>query len=70
MHGRGGMCGGGVCIGGRAWQERRPLQRAVRILLEYILVMIVDEIFDQTSRTYKEQRQDRRETEAADRGIG
>ena len=45
MHGkRGGMRGEGVCIGGacvvrgvclvgagRAWQERRPLQRTVRI---------------------------------------
>ena len=42
----GGMCGegghawpGGMCgRGERAWQERRPLQRTVRILLECILV--------------------------------
>ena len=45
-----GMCGGGACmaggvqgrgcawLGGRVWQERRPLQRAVRILLGCILV--------------------------------
>ena len=50
MHARGGMCGGGhVCLvggcvaggmhgGGHAWQERWSLQRAVRILLECILV--------------------------------
>ena len=31
---QGGMCGGGA----RAWQEIRPLQRTVRILLECILV--------------------------------
>ena len=37
----GGMCGGGVCGRGRALQERRPLQRAVRILLECILVVVV-----------------------------
>ena len=29
----------GMCGGGRAWQERRPLQRTVRILLECILVV-------------------------------
>ena len=52
MHARGacmvGACiaGGHVCPGGHvwqgscAWQERRPLQRAVRILLECILVKI------------------------------
>ena len=53
VHGEGGMCGegglseGGVCgrghvwqwgRGGHAWQERRPLQRTVCILLECILV--------------------------------
>ena len=27
-----------VAKGGHAWQERRPLQRTIRILLEYILV--------------------------------
>ena len=48
MHGRGGMCGRGVCgrracvVGGRvcAWQERRPLQRTVRMLLKCLLVFI------------------------------
>ena len=34
----GGMCGRGVCGRGHAWQEIRPLQQAVRILLECILV--------------------------------
>ena len=34
MHGKGDVCGWG-----RAWQERRPLQRTVRILLERILVL-------------------------------
>ena len=49
MHGRsmhggracmaGGMCMvGGMCGMGHAWQERRPLKRMVRILLECILV--------------------------------
>ena len=35
------MAGGLVCVaagGGPAWQEERPLQRAIRILLECILV--------------------------------
>ena len=32
--------GGGACVaGGHAWQERRPLQRTVRILLECLLVV-------------------------------
>ena len=32
--------GGGVCMAeGCAWQERRPLQRTVRILVECILVI-------------------------------
>ena len=31
---------GGVCGRGLVWQERRPLQRTVRILLECILVSI------------------------------
>ena len=36
---KGGICGEGACVArGRAWQERRPLQRTVRILLECILV--------------------------------
>ena len=35
----GGMCGGGACVVGGVWQERRPLQRAVRILLECSLVI-------------------------------
>ena len=34
----------GACVargrGQRVWRERRPLQRTVRILLEYILVLI------------------------------
>ena len=35
MCGRGGMCVRGTCVmGGHTWQERRPLQRKVRILLE------------------------------------
>ena len=39
MAGGGGMCGGGTCVAvGRGWQEKRQLQRAVRILLECILV--------------------------------
>ena len=51
MHGRGACMAGGMCDrgamcgregrawrGGHAWQERRPLQRAVLILLECILV--------------------------------
>ena len=38
---RGGACmaGGVVCGRGHAWQERRLLQRTVRILLECILVL-------------------------------
>ena len=51
----GGICGRGVCMtcvawgyvwqegvhsgGGHAWQERRPLKRVVRILLEYVLLV-------------------------------
>ena len=52
VHGRGWGCAGqGACVAeggihgreghawwGCAWQERQPLQRTVRILLEYILV--------------------------------
>ena len=50
MHGRGnawwgvagGVCGGGhAWQGGHVWQEKRQLQRAVRILLECILVLNV-----------------------------
>ena len=33
----GGMCGRGCVAGGYAWQERRPVQRTARILLECIL---------------------------------
>ena len=33
---------GGVHGRGSTWQERRPLQRTVRILLEYILVAFVE----------------------------
>ena len=45
VRGRGGMHGGGACmgehswVGGGAWQEKRQLQWAVRILLECILVV-------------------------------
>ena len=35
-----GVCGGEEG-GTRTWQERRPLQRTVRILLECILVLIL-----------------------------
>ena len=45
VHGRGYAWWGGACVaegacvaGGHAWQERRPLQWAIRILLECILV--------------------------------
>ena len=38
----GGMHGGGVHGRGSTWQERRPLQRTVRILLECILVAFVE----------------------------
>ena len=56
-HGRGhawqeGMCGRGMCGAdmfgrgmwgkGHAWQETRPLQRTVRILLECILVKVAE----------------------------
>ena len=46
MHGKGACVVGecawqGACVTqGHAWQERRPLQRAVRILLECILVFL------------------------------
>ena len=44
MRGNGGTCvvKGGACMarGGHVWQERRSLQRTVRILFEYILVFI------------------------------
>ena len=43
MHGRGSMhsrshAWQGACVVGHTWQERRPLQRTVCILLECILV--------------------------------
>ena len=42
MHGGGGgMCARGACMaggGGHVWQERRPLQLTVHILLEFIIV--------------------------------
>ena len=55
MHGReacvvgacvvgGGVCGRVACMAGgegHPWQEKRQLQRAVRILLECILVLIL-----------------------------
>ena len=43
MYGWGDMSarGGVACVvGGHAWQERRPLQRTVRILLECVLVFV------------------------------
>ena len=41
VRGKGACMAGGVhCRGQRAWQERPPLQRTVRILLECILVLI------------------------------
>ena len=39
VHGEGACMARGACVTrGRVWQERRPLQHAVRILLECILV--------------------------------
>ena len=38
MHGRGHVWWGACMAGGHAWQERWPLQQAVHILLECILV--------------------------------
>ena len=38
MHGRGMHGGGNVWQGGHTWQEKRQLQRAVRILLKCIFV--------------------------------
>ena len=41
VRGKGACMAGGVhCRGQRAWQERPPLQRTVRIILECILVLI------------------------------
>ena len=37
--------GGHAWQGGCAWQERRPLQRTVRTLLECILVILVFRIY-------------------------
>ena len=34
------MCGRGCVCGRRVWQDRWPLQRTVRVLLECILVKI------------------------------
>ena len=47
----GGVCGRGMHGRGRVSQERRPLQRTVRILLECILVNLVARIhlFPKTS---------------------
>ena len=39
---RGACMAGGCTWWGSAWQERRPLQRTVRILLECILVFFYD----------------------------
>ena len=44
MHGGGGgwrVCDEGVCMVGGVWQERRPLQRTVRILLGGIFVFLI-----------------------------
>ena len=38
MHGMGHTCQGDMHGRGPRWQEKRPLQQAVRILLECILV--------------------------------
>ena len=55
---KGGMHCRGVCVagghawqkrGGRAWKERRLLQRTIRILLEYILVSFLSKISVHTS---------------------
>ena len=44
-----GMHGGGACMaGGHVWQERWPLQRTVRILLECIIV----KTYHQTSKFF------------------
>ena len=57
-----GVHGGGVYMvggihswGGGAWQERRPLKRAVRILLECILVLLFKWVFvvSPPSKQYK-----------------
>ena len=43
MPGKGGMHDRGcVWRGGHVWQERQPLQRTVRILLECILVLYIN----------------------------
>ena len=41
VHGEGGRCdkGGGKQGRGRVWQERRPLQWTLRILLKCILLL-------------------------------
>ena len=45
----GSVCGREACMAeGHAWQERRPLQQTVRILLECILVRNVSLIVDET----------------------
>ena len=40
---------GGMHSRGRAWQERRLLQRAVRILLECILVNLILSLFNKSA---------------------
>ena len=53
MHGEGGAC---VAKGrGCAWQERRPLQRMVRILLQCVLVLFM--WIDQSQLTFKKSAQ-------------
>ena len=50
MTGEGGVHGKG---GGHAWQERQPLQRTVRILLECILVKIFHQIRHNNYSTFR-----------------
>ena len=38
LHGKGSIHCRGVCVGGGAWQEGQPVQRTVRVLLEWIIV--------------------------------
>ena len=53
MHGTGMCVTGGMCGRGHTWQERWPLQRAVRILLECILV--VNEYWVLNKKIYEDQ---------------
>ena len=57
VHGEGNVRGEGACVAkvgggvGCAWQERLPLQRMVRILLECILVLFM--WIDQSQLTFR-----------------